>query len=427
MEYAIENSSKIEIHHTRLSDAQVKRRDAILQAFTPDLTAGTSAYYNFGRAVDPESNTYTDVTSFNNYYSVNANLTLFNGFATINHIRMSNTVIKMGMTEEQKLRNELCLAVMEAYFNVQYQLQMRLVLQAQLAATQENMKLVSIQYEQGQKGYADKVQMEASLAEKEYQCITTENKYNDALMTLKDLMLWPVNDTLSIQLIPSSSKEPDVLFADNVFSPLTSSEEISAYAKQFHPDLLLAKGEMEKARLDWKTAKGAFSPTVSVSGGWSTNYYTYPGKDNYQASSFSSQFNNNRGSFVQFSLSFPIYNRLQTFSNLKFKKNAYRRAQVSYNQAQHDIEAEVSRAVLDCKEAYKASIHAEKYALVQEESYRLGQRKMTQGLISAVELHVLSGVYLQARAEQLKARFSYLLKQSVVSYYKGISYLNQLK
>ena len=427
MEYAVVNSSKIKIHHTKQSDAQVQRRDAILQAFTPRITVGSSVYYNFGRAVDPESNTYTDITSFNNNYAVNASLTLFDGFASLNHIRIANTVIKMGISEEQILRNELCLAVMEAYFNVQFQLQMCEVLRTQVDAAKENVKLVTIQYEQGQKGYADKVQMEANLAEKEYQYVITENKQNDALLTLKDLMLWPVDEALSLQTTSLVTESMDEMLTNEVSSPLTSPAEISAFAKEFHPTSLLAKGEMEKARLDLKSARGAFFPRLSLGGGWSTNYYTYPGKDDYHASSFHSQFSNNRGSYVQLSLTFPLYDRLSTLSNLRRKKNAYRRAQATYYQTQHDIESEVSRAVQDCKGAFQASIHAEKHASAQEESYRLGQRKVVQGLMSPVEFHTLSSSYLQAKAEQFNAHLTYLLKQSVVNYYKGINYLDQLK
>ena len=431
MEYAVDNSMKIKIQRSEQFDARLQRRDAILQTFTPRVTAGTSVYYNFGRAVDPESNTYTDVTSFNNNYALNASMTLFDGFTSINHIRMANTMIKMGVSEEQKLQNELCLSVMEAYFNVQFQLQMKEVLHAQVAAAKENVKLVTIQYEQGQKGYADKVQLEAELAEKEYQWIATENKYNDALLTLKDLMLWPMDEELSLRPIPSVyGSKGDVLEQDVALLqtlPIHAVDEISAYAKEFHPTSLIARREMERARLDLKSARGAFFPTLSLGGGWSTNYYTYPGKDDYHAASFHSQFTNNRGSYVQLSLSFPIYDRLFTASNLSRKKNAYRRAKIRYEQTQRDIELEVSRAVQDCKGAFQASVHAEKHTMVQEESYRLGQRKMAQGLLSPVEYHSIAGTYLQAKAEQLNARFTYLLKQSVVNYYKGISYIDQLK
>ena len=79
MEYAIEYSTKNEIQRLDNADARTERRDAILKTFTPSVSAGTYAYSNFGRAVDPETNTYTNTTSFNNGYSLSASITLFNG------------------------------------------------------------------------------------------------------------------------------------------------------------------------------------------------------------------------------------------------------------------------------------------------------------------------------------------------------------
>ena len=427
MQYAVDHSTQIQNQLTTQDDAQLQRRDAILQTFTPHISAGSSAYYNFGRAVDPESNAYTDVTSFNNNYAITGSLTLFSGLSSINRIRMANTIVKMGMSEAQKLRNDLCLAIMEAYFKVQFQSQMSQVILAQVETAKENLKLVSLQYEQGQKGYADKVQTEADLAEKEYQQVQNENRLNDALLTLKDLMLWPVEEQLLLKAAPASSDDIHCLFITEAVSLLSSCDEIIAYAKENHPTAQLAKGEMRKAQMDLRAARGNFFPTLSLGGGWSTNYYTYPGKEDYHAQSFHSQLSNNRGSYVQLSLSFPIFNHLGNFSTLSRKKNTYRRAQASFKQTQHDIEAEVSRAVHDCRGAFRASLHAGKHASVQKESYRLGQRKMVQGLMSPVEFHTLSNNFLQAKAEQLNAQFTYLLKQSIVNYYKGINYLDQLK
>ena len=63
MEYAVKYSTKNEIQKLDNSDKRIERRDAILKAFTPSVSAGTYAYTNFGRAVDPETNTYINSTS----------------------------------------------------------------------------------------------------------------------------------------------------------------------------------------------------------------------------------------------------------------------------------------------------------------------------------------------------------------------------
>ena len=70
MQYAVGNSVRMKIQQMDVDDARVARRDTILRVFTPEVSAGTYAYSNFGRSVDPETNTYVSTTSFNNGYQV---------------------------------------------------------------------------------------------------------------------------------------------------------------------------------------------------------------------------------------------------------------------------------------------------------------------------------------------------------------------
>ncbi|MGN1215551.1 MAG: TolC family protein, partial [Candidatus Cryptobacteroides sp.] len=91
MQYALDKSAELKIRQADVDDARLARRDAILKAFTPAVEAGTYAYSNFGRSVDPETNTYVSTTSFNNGYSVSGGIVLFNGFEAINNVKISKT------------------------------------------------------------------------------------------------------------------------------------------------------------------------------------------------------------------------------------------------------------------------------------------------------------------------------------------------
>ena len=431
MAYAVENSSKKKIQDADNADALVSRRDAILKAFTPKVSAGTYAYSNFGRAVDPETNTYISSTSFNNGYSVDGSITLFDGFSALNNIKISNIAVKMGISQEQKLRDEICLSVMEAYYNVLFHTQMVEVMESQIEAARSNLTLVKKQLELGQKGRADVVQMEADLADREYQLINSRNQKDEAVLTLKALMLWPVEEVLPVDMsaVRDSFELPEICMESAALPEICmeSAAEITSFAHENNPAVRIAKGKMDQARYELKTAKWQFLPSLSLNGGWSTSYYTYPGRKDYQAIPFGTQFRNNGGEYIQLSLSIPIYDRLSRHSNLSKKKNDWRRAQAEYEQTLHDVESEISRAIQDSKGALAAFFQAEKRSVVQEEAYRLGERKMLQGLISPIEFQTVSNDYLNAKAEQLNTRFQYLLKSSVVSYYKGISYLDQYK
>lgn len=425
MEYAIAHSAKMEIQRANNDDARIARREAILRAFTPTIQGGTYASLNFGRGIDPETNNYISTTSFNNGYSLSGAITLFNGFSAVNNLKITKTAIKMGITEEQQLRDQICLAVMEAYCNVLYFTQMTEALQVQVATANSNLQLAQRQEQLGQKSHADVIQLEADLAEREYQYITMTNQLNDARMTLKDLMLWEEDHELLIDLQSAENLTASHASSLTAAGGLISSSEAVSSALH-HPSVELAAYRMANAQLDLSTARWRLAPSLSLSGGWSTGYYTYPRTQDYVAMPFASQFINNSGEYVQLSLSIPIYDGLSRQSNIVRKKNAYRRAEAEYRQTLREVEAEMARAVQDRDGAMAALKQADRRAKAQQEAYAINSKKFEQGLISPLELKTSSDNHLNAQAEHLNAQLKYFIKSCVVRYYNGTPYLEQL-
>lgn len=422
MEYALEQSTEMERLHADHDDARLQRREAILRTFTPDISAGIGVSSNFGRTVDPETNSYINTSSFSNSYSVQGSLLLFDGFAALNNMKIARMAVQMGLTREQQLNDKICLSVMQAYYNVVFHRRMSAVLEAQVASGRAHLTLARRQHELGQKGYADVVQTEADLAEKEYQLVQSGNECGEAMLNLKALMLYPVDDSLAIVEEPSALRQPLPSATDPA-----ADRQLAEWAKQHLPEAVLSRWEMEKAKLELHSVRGSFLPSLLLSGGWSSNYYTYPGKEGYKAPDFRDQIRNNGGEYVQLVLSIPIYSRFSRRTRLEMKKNDCRRAEANHRDRMQRIEAEVSRALQDSRGAFSALEKARKRVKVQEESYRLSERQLEQGLISPLDYQSVSNAFLQAKAEELNAFLQYMLKQSVVSYYKGISYLEQQK
>lgn len=418
MDYAISNSTKIRIQQAAVGDARLNRRDAIFQAFTPQVSGSSYAYYNFGRAVDPQTNTYINTTSFHNGYRLQAGFDLFNGFEAVNNLRIRKTLLAMGLTQEKQVEADICLATMEAYYNAVYYSQLADIYAAQVETARETLKKAQRQEELGQKGHADVVQMEAELADKEYEHTNTVNLRSDALITLQDVMFWPVGDTLVIDTAVPADETGVLTLEEPV-----SKEQITEYARSFLPSAQIARWTMENARLEWNSAKWKLLPSLGLYGGWSTTYYSYPGGNTTDP--FRTQFRNNGGEYIQLSLNVPIFNGLQRQSNIGRKRNAYRRASAEYDQKMRDIEAEVARAIQDREGASAVYRQAQKKADVQEEAYSLNSRKLEQGLISPIEYQTAVNARLAAKADRLNAMFKYFLKRSVVRYYGGTPYNEQ--
>ena len=435
MRYAVEHSTKMRIQKADNRDAQINRRDAILTAFTPEVSAGTNAYYNFGRSIDPETNTYSVVTSFHNGYSLSAGMVLFNGFQAVNNLKITKTAQQMGLTKAQQTEDQICLATMEAYCNVLYYTELEEAIKAQVATAETSVRLAERQEQLGQKSHADVVQVQSDLAERQYLLTTCRNNLNNAIITLKDVMFWPIETPLKIDglavglshhgsriINDSLSRQP---YYDSRTDQAETVSQMVEFAKTNMPAVLLAEGTMKNARLALKTARWQLLPRLSLYGGWSSSYFTYPGRADYVPTPFFDQIKNNRGEYVQLSMSIPIFERLSAHSNIARKKNALDRAQADYEQAVQTVEAEVRRAIADRDGTADALRQAETRATLQQEAYALNTKRFEQGLISSIEYQTASNNYLNALAEQLNARLQYFIKNSVVTYYGGVPYMEQ--
>ena len=425
MRYAVEHSTKIRIQQADNRDAQIDRRDAILAAFTPQVSGSTYAYANFGRSIDPETNTYIRTTSFHNGYSLSAGITLFDGFQAVNNLKITKTAQLMGFTKEQQTEDQICLATMEAYCNVLYYTELEKALVAQVATAEKSVQLATRQEQLGQKSHADVVQMQSDLAERQYQLTTCRNNLNNAMITLKDVMFWPIDEPLKIDDLDVGLSSVGLPYYD---SPTNRTDEISRlveFAKTNMPSVLLAEGTMKNARLALKTARWQLLPTLSLYGGWSSSFFTYPGREGYVPTPFFDQLKDNGGEYIQVSLSIPIFDRLSSHSNIAKRKNAYDRTQADYEQTLQTVEAEVRRAIADRDGSADALRQAATRVDLQNEAFELNTKRFEQGLISSIEYQTASNTYLNALAEHLNARLQYFIKCSVVTYYGGTPYINQ--
>ena len=411
MEYAVSNSTKMRIQQAAIGDAQIDRRDAALALFTPQISAQTYAYYNFGRSIDPQTNTYFNTTSFHNNYGVSAGYDLFDGFKAVNNYKISKTGMLIADSQEKQVEADICLAVMEAYYNVVYYKRLSDVYEEQVAVAGQALAKAKRQEELGQKGHADVIQMEADLADRQYDLTNTYNMYESQRMTLADLMFWPVDEELNIVTsMPVWQVEP------------VATESVVDFALEHNPGIQIASWQELNAKRELNTAKWSLLPTVGLYAGWSTSYYTYQGST---TNPFWNQFKNNGGEYVELSLSIPIWNRMSKHSAISRKQHALDKATAELDQKRRDVESEVRRAIQDRDGAAAAYQQAQRKAEVQAEAYTLNLKKLQQGLISPLEFQTANNNYLKAQADEMNSLFKYLIKQAVVRYYNGVEYVNQ--
>ncbi len=411
MIYAVEHSPETNLQIAR---NEIVRQDYIqaIGALLPSLNAQTSAQFNFGRTLG-DDNVYVDANSFNNNYGVQTSLSIFRGLRTVNTLRMEKINRATGAHTLDQRRDEVAYATMEAFFNVLYYREMVVLAESQLEESRLNLRQTERMEELGIRGLPDVVEMRAQEASAAYNLTRQQNLLTIGTIMLKEQMNFPIDGTLDIA--------PWNLDVEVAKTPLTA-EAIYDGTGGALPKALAAESQARAAELQLKIARGGRWPSLSMSAGWSTGFFRNI-NSNEPYAVFAEQFRNKRGYYVGASLSIPIFNGFSTSTGISRSKHNLTMARIDRDTALRSLYTEIESAVADMNGS--ADQHAQ--ALRQREytsvAHNVNQRKYEEGLASALELHTSSNRLVQARADELNSRLTWLLKKRMVDYYTGIPFI----
>lgn len=197
MKYAVEHATEVK---REVVNARQRKQDYqhAVAGFLPTVTGGVQGQYAWGRNIDPETNTYNNVTTFNNYYQLYAELNVFDGFATINALKQAKLSRDYSATAMQKIQDDRAIDVMQKYVDAAYAEASIQIASEKLNESKRMLAKMKRLYELGEKGRPDVVQMESQVAEDEYNLTHQENVAKQSLLALKSAMNFPVDEELKI-------------------------------------------------------------------------------------------------------------------------------------------------------------------------------------------------------------------------------------
>ena len=407
MRYAVENSVAVGKQNLALDDRKANHAEAVASLF-PSINGSVGGAVNFGRGIDPATNAYTNVTTFSNSYGISGSMTLFDGLQSINTVRATKVARQMGAVEAEIARDEVAMQTLSAYMDVVYYTEAVTIAREQLEASRKTLELVRRQEELGTKSAADVAEIESQEANYDYLLTTEENNLALAYIKLREVMNYPQGEKLEIVTDINLEALPTA----------TSEQALLDYALANNPKIIASRHATEQSRLNLARTKGAYSPSLYLYGGYNTSYYIdFDNKAAYDP--FGTQFRNNRGGYVQLSLSIPIFNGLSARSSKRRAANAYRSAQLEQVAVERAVESEVSQTWQQMQGYGKQYVQGQKKVSAAQLAYDGAERKFENGLISALDLQTAANTLLQAKSDKLRARLQYIVKSRMVDYYNG--------
>ena len=407
MKYAVKHATEVKREVVNVRQRKQDYQHAVA-GFLPTVSGGVQGQYAWGRNIDPETNTYNNVTTFNNYYQLYAELNVFDGFATINALKQAKLSRDYSATAMRKIQDDRAIDVMQKYVDAAYAEASIQIASEKLNESKRMLAKMKRLYELGEKGRPDVVQMESQVAEDEYNLTHQENVAKQSLLALKSAMNFPVDEELKLEL-KSGYKE--------VSESGVNYEIVYQGFQHISPDLKSAEYEVERARYDYKIAKGRLLPSLSLGGGISTNYYKNLSQKG-QYDGFASQFRNNQGEYLALTLSIPIYNS-DRWHSVKKAHNDWQLAQVNLEETRRKLHDQIAQAVMDA-EGYAKELHQMQKKVASDSlAYHMSSRKFEEGMLSTFDLHTAAQTLLESRIKELQMQLLLIIKQRLVAYYQG--------
>ena len=135
---------------------------------------------------------------------------------------------------------------------------------------------------------------------------------------------------------------------------------------------------------------------------------------------FGKQLSDNFSTNVSVNLSVPIYDRMQTPSQVKSKQINVESAQLQLEQQKKTIRKEIDQAYYNALAAQSEKISAQQSARHAAEAERYAAEKFSSGRATTFEYSNAKQTHMQAQSAHLQARYNYLFKVRILEYYMGL-------
>ena len=411
IDYAVQHSARMEVQlaDNRIQDLNL--RDAKL-GLLPGVSGGAGGGYNFGRTLDPETNTYTNIQYFGSSYNIGASMPLFAGFANLNNIRFERYGQLKGRKDAQKMADDIAVEVLQLYYEALYRQGLVALAQEQAELSGKEVERMRRQVELGLKAKADIAETEAKEAADEYTLVHSLNNFEDALINLKRKMNYPIEESITLMAAPEELRQ--------VVGLVIRADSLYAVALERLPHHESSQLAVKQARAMLAVRRGLLFPSLSLGADFSSRFYNTYRNEAGVTIPFGTQFSNNASEYIGISLRIPIFSGLTRVSQIQRARQNLKVAEAKHNDLLQEVYKEVQKAV----QALNASVKAYEQALKQERArtlaYQVNVKKYDEGLISILELYTSANLLLAAKVETIGNHLKMNAQRRLVAYYEGI-------
>ena len=372
----------------------------------PSVSGSAGQNFSFGRGLTAD-NTYANTNTTNTSFSVGAQVPVFNGFQIKHNIELSKLNLAAATADLEKAKDDIRVAVAQAYVQILYDMEILDVAKSQVEIDSLQVVRLTEMAANGKASRAEVSAQEASLAQSRVSATQAGNNLSLAVLDLTQLLELPSPEGFHIArpsvegLETAMLMDPEAIYADAVqVKPAVKAEEI----------------RLDQTLKNIDLAKSSFLPSLSLSGGLGTNYYTSSG---YPSSGFADQIKNNFSQYIGLNLSIPIFSHFSNRNQVRNARLSYSNQEIMLDNTRKTLYKEIQQAYYNAVGSQAKFRSSQVAASSAEDAFELAQAKYENGKSGITEFNEAKARYMSAESDLVQARYEYLYQSKILDFYRG--------
>ena len=400
LDYAYQNNIQVrQSRNNQLSGIEDTKQAKA--ALFPSLVASTTqSYTNYPSSEVTDNNSYTGT------YGITAGMTIFEGGKLRTEVKRQKVQNQMDALSVEESVNDIRIAIVQAYMQCLYAADavLRLIRTAEASKAQRDRAEEMLRT--GSISRVDFAQLQSQYSSDEYQIVVAGSTLDNYKLQLKQLLELDIMEEMN-PAVPGVKEE-------NVLKALPPKNEVYETALKVMPQIRRGELGIEAAKLEEKSARAGFFPSISLSASVGTGHMS--NNDFESGSQIWNRFNENVG----LTLNIPIFSNRKNRTAVNKAKIALNDSYLEWTSLQKELLRNVESAYLDAVSAqaqYLSAREKEKYA---RESYELTSEQFRVGVKNTVELITAQNEYSAAQQQVLQAKYLTLLSIELLNIYQGL-------
>ena len=400
LDYAYQNNIQVrQSRNNQLSGIEDTKQAKA--ALFPSLVASTTqSYTNYPSSEVTDNNSYTGT------YGITAGMTIFEGGKLRTEVKRQKVQNQMDALSVEESVNDIRIAIVQAYMQCLYAADAVRINRSTAEASKAQRDRAEEMLRTGSISRVDFAQLQSQYSSDEYQIVVAGSTLDNYKLQLKQLLELDIMEEMN-PAVPGVKEE-------NVLKALPPKNEVYETALKVMPQIRRGELGIEAAKLEEKSARAGFFPSISLSASVGTGHMS--NNDFESGSQIWNRFNENVG----LTLNIPIFSNRKNRTAVNKAKIALNDSYLEWTSLQKELLRNVESAHLDAVSAqaqYLSAREKEKYA---RESYELTSEQFRVGVKNTVELITAQNEYSAAQQQVLQAKYLTLLSIELLNIYQGL-------